>query len=1110
MRGRTVSMSYAELCAMSNFTFLTGASHAGELVARAKELGLAGLAIADRNTFSGIVRGHAAAKALGLRYIVGVRLGLVDGPDILAYPKSREAYGHLCRLLTCGKRRALKGQCLIAFADVLEWGRDCVLIVLDPPGQAESRDGAQTVDMSAALARLKAAFGEDVFAGMAPRYDGEDGTRFAARARLAGRAGVPLVALGDALMHVAGRRRLADILSCIREKTTIDRLGRRALPNGERRLKSEFEIRRLFSEYPGAVQNAGLIADRCKFSLDELRYEYPDEITGGMAPGERLRQLTEEGISRRYPEGETPAMRALVEKELALIAELDYARYFLTVHDIVAFARSRGILCQGRGSAANSVVCYALGITEASPDTISMVFERFISAARNEPPDIDVDFEHERREEVIQHIYEKYGRHRAGICSTVIHFRSRAAIREVGKAMGLSEDAVAALASQVWGTSSESLAPDRARAAGLDLSDRRLQQTLALARDITGFPRHLSQHVGGFVITRGRLDELCPVENAAMEDRTIIEWDKDDIDVIGMLKIDVLALGMLTCIRKAFDLLRSWKGTGYTLATLPKEDPAVYDMLCAADTVGVFQVESRAQMNFLPRMRPRCFYDLVIEVAIIRPGPIQGGMVHPYLKRRRKEEPVNYPSAALEPVLAKTLGVPLFQEQAMQISVVAAGFTAGEADQLRRALGSFRGPGSVEAFRERFITGCLRNGYDQAFAEACFRQLEGFSGYGFPESHAASFALLVYASSWIKCHHPEVFCCALLNSQPMGFYAPAQIVRDARAHGVTVLPVCIEASFWDTVLEPAGDGRLAVRLGFRQIKGLREEDGHWIAAARGNGYRSIEAVWRRAGLARNVLARLAGADAFAAYGLSRREALWEVQGLGGERPLPLFERGGEGLPTIAADLPGLSLREEVFEDYVATRLTLRDHPVKLLRRAIGRFAGAAALRDTADGTWITVAGLVITRQRPGTASGVIFLTLEDDTGVSNIVVWPKSVEISRKSVMTGRLLKITGKLQREGIVTHVIAARIEDLSACLDTLGDADGDGRVIDPSRDNTDDARRPAPDGVYGPRRPERKPLSEEITDELQRARQLRYGGGARHPREQAKKLFYSRDFH
>ncbi|MEO1966301.1 error-prone DNA polymerase [Hyphomonas sp.] len=1092
-------MSYAELCAMSNFTFLTGASHADELVARAKELGLAAIAIADRNTFAGIVRGHAAAKELGLRYIVGVRLGLTDAPDILAYPKTRTGYGHLCRMLTVGKRRTEKGKCDLSLEDVLEWGRECVFIVLGD-GRDESAD---------ALRRLRGAFGEDVFTGLAPRYDGDDTARFACRAELAEQTETPLVAVGDVIMHAAKRRMLSDILSCIREKTTIDRLGRRAQPNAERRLKSEFEIRRLFRDYPDAIQNTTHIAVRCSFSLDELKYEYPDEITDGVPPNERLRSLTEEGLRRRYPEGETPAVRVLVEKELTLITELDYARYFLTVHDVVAFARSKNILCQGRGSAANSAVCYALGITEASPETISMVFERFISAARNEPPDIDVDFEHERREEVIQHIYEKYGRHRAGICSTVIHFRSRAAIREVGKAMGLSEDAVAALASQVWGTSSGGIEDERAKAAGLDLADKRLKQTLALTKEIIGFPRHLSQHVGGFVITRGRIDELCPVENAAMADRTIIEWDKDDIDVIGMLKVDVLALGMLTCIRKAFDLLQTWKGASYTLATVPPEDPVVYDMLCVADTIGVFQIESRAQMSFLPRMRPRCFYDLVIEVAIIRPGPIQGDMVHPFIRRRHKQESVTYPSKALESVLSKTLGVPLFQEQAMQIAIVAAGFTATEADQLRRALGSFRGPGSVEAFRERFIAGCLYNGYDPKFAENCFRQLEGFSGYGFPESHAASFALLVYVSSWIKCHHPEVFCCALLNAQPMGFYAPAQIVRDARAHGVKVLPVCVEHSYWDNVLEPAGDGSLAVRLGFRQIKGISEEDGHWLAAARGNGYRSIEAVWRRAGVGQGVLSRLAGADAFAEYGLSHREALWQVKGLGGDRPLPLFEKEGERLPDIASSLPVMSDREEVFEDYVATRLTLREHPVQLLRPEIGSFVEAATLRNVPDRQWITVSGLVITRQRPGTASGVIFLTLEDFTGTSNVIVWPKTFEKYRKQVMAGRLVRIRGRLQREGIVTHVVSAHIEDLSCLLDTLGDAQSAGVQTDPTYDNADKAKRSIPACEDGSACQGRKPLSVEITAELQRAQQLRCVGG-RHPREQAKKLFYSRDFH
>ena len=943
---------------------------------------------------------------------------------------------------------------------------------------------------------------------MAPRYDGRDQDYFQARLQRAEDLGLPVAALGDVIMHRGSRKRLADVLTCIREKTVIDKIGRRALPNAERRLKSEFEIRRLFEACPDAVSNTAKIMAACTFSLDELRYEYPDEILEGEDPDTRLKRLTEAGLVWRYPDGVPLKVQAMVSKELGLIAKLDYARYFLTVHDVVEFARSKNILCQGRGSAANSVVCYALGITEASPETISMVFERFVSEVRDEPPDIDVDFEHERREEVIQHIYEKYGRHRAGICSTVVHFRTRAAIREVGKAMGLSQDALAALSGQVWGLTSRGLPADQVKGAGLDISDPRLAQTLELTGQLIGFPRHLSQHVGGFVITRGRLDELCPVENAAMEDRTIIEWDKDDIDVVGMLKVDVLALGMLTCIRKAFDLLRDWKGQDYTLATLPPEDAKVYDMLCVADTIGVFQVESRAQMSFLPRMRPRTFYDLVIEVAIIRPGPIQGDMVHPYIKRRNGEEPVVFPSKALEPVLGKTLGVPLFQEQAMQIAVVAAGFDPGEADLLRRALGTFRGPGRIEVFETRFIQGCLDNGYDRDFAEAVFRQLRGFSGYGFPESHAASFAVLVYASSWLKCHHPEVFCCALLNSQPMGFYAPAQIVRDAREHGVTVLPICAERSYWDNVLEYGGDGLLAVRLGFRQIKGFKEDDGLWLSAARGNGYRAIDAIWRRAGLGRRALTRLAGADAFRCYGLSRRDALWAIKGLGGEKPLPLFRQTGEGLPDMAAVLPALSPRENVFEDYVATRLTLRDHPIELLSGDIGRRVSAVDLRDTEDGRRICVAGLVITRQRPGTASGVIFVTLEDESGAANVIVWPGTFETHRKTVMTGRLLRVHGKLQREGIVMHVIADRIEDLSHLLDHLGDPESFGASVDPSYDNADEVRNPIPENRQSRPRSTRKPPS--LRPEPGNITRYYAGGGGRHPREQAKKLFPSRDFH
>ncbi|NNE57770.1 MAG: error-prone DNA polymerase [Hellea sp.] len=1092
-------MSFAELSVTTNFTFLTGASHPHEYMVRAAELGLSAVAVTDTNTFAGIVRAHAAAKELGLKFIVGVRLCLQDGPDIVALPKTREAYARICRLLTIGKRRTTKGHCELYLKDVAEWSEGSVLIIL---GQLKGQ-----------IRRLIREHKSELYLGMAPAYDGRDGSYFAARAKLAKNYDLPLVALGDILMHKGSRRRLADVLSCIREHSTIDNLGRLALPNSERRLKSEFEMRRLFGDYPKALAATMEIARLCTFSLDELKYEYPDEVTDGLEPQQRLIQLTKAGLKWRYPDGVPLRVQAMIEKELRVIAELDYARYFLTVYDVVKFARSKNILCQGRGSAANSVVCYALGITEASPETISMVFERFISEVRNEPPDIDVDFEHERREEVIQHIYEKYGRHRAGICSTVSHFRSRGAVREVGKAMGLSEDVITAISSQVWGWSSKQIDAERVTAAGLDLMDPRLRQTFELTHEIMGFPRHLSQHVGGFVITRGRLDELCPVENAAMADRTIIEWDKDDIDVLGMLKIDVLALGMLTCLRKGFDMLRSWKGVDYALATLPQEDPAVYDMLCVADTVGVFQVESRAQMNFLPRMRPRCFYDLVIEVAIIRPGPIQGDMVHPYIKRRRGEEAVVFPSKDLEPVLGKTLGIPLFQEQAMQIASVAAGFSPSEADQLRRALGTFRGDGTVARFKDRFIQGCLDNGYDHKFADAVFRQLEGFSGYGFPESHAASFALLVYASSWMKCHHPEVFCAALLNSQPMGFYAPAQIVRDAREHKVKVLPICAERSYWDNVLEPIGNGLLAVRLGFRQIKGFKEEDGLWMGAARGNGYRSVDAIWRRAGLGRRALSKLAEADAFNSYGLSRRDALWAVKGLGGEKPLPLFEQRGEGHDELPANLPEMSLSEHVFADYVSTRLSLREHPVALLSDAIGKRAKSESLRDRPDGSWISVSGLVITRQRPGTASGVIFLTLEDEGGVANVVVWPNTFETHRKIVMGGRLIKVTGRLQREGIVTHLIANRIEDLSYLLDTLADPDIYGDTIEPTRNNADEAKNPIPlSSKPMTDKSARPPVPKHPEPKHQPGTITKYyaSSGARHPREQAKKLFPSRDFH
>ncbi|MDO5659319.1 MAG: error-prone DNA polymerase [Paracoccus sp. (in: a-proteobacteria)] len=907
------------------------------------------------------------------------------------------------------------------------------------------------------------------YIGAAPRYDGRDGARLDALFALSQSSALPMVALGDVLMHRAARRPLADVLTCLRMGLTIDSIGRHRLPNAERRLKPGAEMARMFARYPEAIRRTVEIADRCTFKLDDLRYQYPLESDGEPAQT-RLARLTREGMAWRYPQGAPPQIVERVQKELTLIAEVEYAPYFLTVHDIVQFARSRGILCQGRGSAANSVVCYLLGITEVPPETITLIFERFISKERGEPPDIDVDFEHERREEVIQWIYDRYGRHRAGLTATVIHFRSRAAIREVGKVMGLSQDVLACVTGQLWGSSSDAPTAERLRAAGLNPDDRRTLLTLRLIGEIIGFPRHLSQHVGGFVITEGRLDELCPIENAAMEGRTVIEWDKDDIDALGLLKVDVLALGMLTAIRKAFGLLADHRGLDLTLATVPPEDPRVYDMLCRADAIGVFQVESRAQLNFLPRMQPRNMYDLVCEVAIVRPGPIQGGMVHPFLRRRRGLEEVEDLGPAMNKVLGRTYGVPLFQEQAMQIAVVAAGFSPAEADRLRRSLATFKRMGTIGGFRDRFVSGMLERGYDPDFAARCFAQIEGFGSYGFPESHSASFARLVYISAWLKCHHQAAFTCALLNSQPMGFYAPAQLVRDAREAGVEVRPVSVNDSAWDCTLEARADGELALRLGFRQIKGMRAEDAGWIVAARGNGYPDVESLWRRAGVGPDGLARLAEGDAFASVGLTRRQALWDAQALKAPAPLPLFGPEGEGAVEPEVTLPRMSMGQEVIEDYLSMRLSLRAHPLELLRPGLPESLPHAHLPEAKGRA--TVSGLVITRQRPGTASGVIFLTLEDETGVANVVVWKGIYARFRKAVLTGRLLRVTGKVQREGAVIHLIAERIEDISDRLIALGRGD-----------------TPAP-----PRR----------------STAHSYRQSARHPREQAKQLFPSRDFH
>jgi error-prone DNA polymerase len=1059
--------AYAELQITSNFSFLRGGSHPEELVLRAHELGLEALALTDRNTLAGVVRAHVAAKEVGIRFVVGARLDLepremLPARSVLCFPTDRAAYGRLSQLLSRGQRRAEKGDCELGLEDLLDHAEGQIIVAL-PPTVID--DG-----FAAFLERLRREL-PACYLATQHLYRGDDAARIEALAGLAAACRTPLVVTGDVLYHVPERRPLQDVLTCIREHTTIDRAGFRLKANAERHLKPPAEMARLFRDHPEALARTLEIVEACRFPLDELSYDYPiDPPPEGLTVQQHLAELTWQGAARRYAEGPPAKVEKLLEHELELIEELGYAPYFLTVHDLVRFANDRGILCQGRGSAANSAVCYCLGITAVDPERFDLLFERFVSAERKEPPDIDVDFEHERREEVIQYIYEKYGREHAGIAATVIHYRSRSAIREAGKAMGLSEDAVGALASGIWGWSEGGLDEGLARERGLDPTSPRLRLALKLAAELTGFPRHLSQHVGGFVLTRSRLDQVVPVVNAAMAKRTMVEWDKDDLDALGILKIDVLALGMLTCIRKAFELLDRHYGKKLTLATIPPEDPAVYAMLCRADSIGVFQVESRAQMTMLPRLKPQCFYDLVIEVAIVRPGPIQGDMVHPYLRRRNGEERVEYPSDALKGVLEKTLGVPLFQEQAMQIAIVGAGFTPSEADRLRRAMATFKRVGTIHTFRAKFIAGMVKNGYAREFAERCFQQIEGFGTYGFPESHAASFALLVYVSAWLKCHYPEVFACALLNSQPMGFYAPAQIVRDARDHGVAVLPVDVNASAWDCTLEvaavaapPAGDrkGRsFALRLGFRQVKGLKAEEMAQLALRRGAGYRDLPDLRHRSGVSAGALDRLARADAFTSLALNRRGALWTALGL--ERTGPKRVGKGRDLPPLFAwahdrevaasenrpappeppkepevALPPMTLGHEVAEDYANLRLSLRAHPLALLRPFLPRRTlKAAELGSIEDGRWVEVAGLTLVRQRPGTASGVIFITLEDETGVANLVVWPQVFERFRRTVLGAQLLAAQGKLQKEGLVIHVVAERLLDRTDLLRRLAE--------------------------------------------------------------------------
>ena len=1049
-----MTINYVELAVTSNFSFLRGASHPEELVERAAELGYSQIALTDRNSFAGIVRAHVAAKNADITLLVGVRLVLDDGFQALCFPTNREAYGRLSKLLTKGNLRAEKGDCILYQTDLKDLEKDHVFVAL--PSYQWTEGFEQSLDY------LRENFPTKTYLGATRLYRGNDDERLEKLYALSLNLNTPMVATNDVHYHIPNRRPLQDVITCIRKHVTIESAGFLLNANAERHLKSFTEINRIYRGYEEALVRTNEIASQCTFSLDELAYEYPDEPAGMSAtPQEELVRLTWIGAKERYPEGLSDKIKETLNHELALIEELSYAPYFLTVYDIVRFARSKGILCQGRGSAANSAVCFCLGITSVDPGQIDLLFERFISAERGEPPDIDVDFEHERREEVIQYIYNKYGRHRAGIAATVVSYRVKMALREVGKVMGLSEDTIGALKQIGLEWSTKIPNQKHMDQTGVDLSDRRLRQTFFLAKELIGFPRHLSQHVGGFVITRGLLEEVCPIANAAMKDRTHVEWDKDDLAALRILKIDVLALGMLSCIRKAFALMESHYGKKYNLATIPSEDSRTYDMICKADTVGVFQIESRAQMSMLPRLKPRTFYDLVIEVALVRPGPIQGDMVHPYLRRRQGLEKVSFPSQELADILGKTLGVPLFQEQAMSIAIIAAGFSAGEADQLRRAMATFKRTGTIGNFKEKFINGMISREYEPEFAERCFKQIEGFSDYGFPESHSASFALLAYVSSWLKCHYPDVFTCAILNSLPMGFYSSSSLVRDFRDHKGTVLPPDINHSTWDHQLSAIDDaesrtdeggGCYAVRLGFRQVKGLKQTEMEKLVFLRNKGYDSIRDLYFRTGLSVAAIERLAGADAFRSLGFDRRDALWIAQGLGastGKRSavedLPLYafaaNKNSIALQKEAeVSLPQMTLGEHVIEDYQVMKLSLKAHPVSFARDRLMEkgFITARELETHKPDTKVSIAGLVLVRQRPGTASGVIFATLEDETGISNVIIWPTVFEANRKTAISARFLGVRGIMQKEQSVIHIIAGELIDLSDELKIMSDTD------------------------------------------------------------------------
>jgi len=1038
---------YAELQTASNFSFLQGASHPHELVQGAEVLGLAAVGVCDRNSLAGVVRAWSEAQKLReagarVRALTGCRLEFADGtPSLLVYPSDREAYGRLTRLLTLGQGRAKKGGCELRLGDFLDHAKGQLCLAIPPERLDE--------DFDHDLAHLAGELKGDLWLAASRRYGARDLPRLSKLAALAQRCGAPMVATNDVLYHGPERRPLQDVLTCIRENCTVHEAGLRLQANAERHLKSGEEMARLFARFPGAVERSLEIAERIGFDLGQLRYEYPDEpVPPDKTAIQHLRDLTWAGAAWRFPNGVRDEERKIIDYELELIERLGFPNYFLTVHDVVRWARDQEppILCQGRGSAANSLVCFCLGVTSVDPTKPGqdLLFSRFISESRGEPPDIDVDFEHERREEVIQYVYRRYGRHRAAIVATVIHYRPRMAIRQVGKALGLTEDITAALANTVWGSWGDGVPDEHVRQAGLDPDAPEIRRATALAQQLLGFPRHLSQHVGGFVLTKRRLDETVPIGNAAMPERTFIEWDKDDIDALGLMKVDVLALGMLTALKKSLDML----GIA-DIADIPQEVPDVYEMLGRADSVGVFQVESRAQMSMLPRMKPREFYDLVIEVAIVRPGPIQGDMVHPYLRRREGKDAVAYPSPApehgdkneLEKILKKTLGVPLFQEQAMRIAIEAAKFTPGEADGLRRSMATFRHYGSVGVYGVKFVEGMIARGYDAEFAQRCFQQIEGFGSYGFPESHAISFALLVWASAWVKWARPDVFCAALLNSQPMGFYQPAQLVRDAREHGVEVRPPDVMASDWDCALEDEARVSLPMkgresyrplRLGLRQIRGLKQAEAELVVAARNAGARSFEDFALGSGVQRRTLELLAEADAFRSLGLDRRKALWAVKGLSGEigaqkhAPLLVGARPKE----TQVELPFMSPVQHVAEDYRTTSLSLKAHPVGFFRSELQAMGAvpAAALKTLRDRRRTTVGGLVLVRQRPGTAKGVVFLTLEDETGVANIVVWRDAFEANRRLVMDSAFLLVTGQLQREGEVVHLVAKSFTDLS----------------------------------------------------------------------------------